>query len=324
MADVLGVDLDVTDRSAPFVITADVPESVLRTAEFVRQRQVRDEWCSRKARGEIPQDDGGLPPGLSPWLEWQGPLIAGVTGGAALGLLVQIVAGVLGLLFGFHPGPVGLLGGVLGGVAACLPMKSRLDKARDTDMELLEANQRKITNWHDLNQMVEAHEAAMAVIGLWQHLPVREEPVLPRLRKALWALAGILPERQQLADTLGVLRRATVGVPADDPAARELAAQIEHADMLHRAKNAEVRERIEHITALAAECQRFRDEQEAIQRARQVSRQAESVLGMVGASRPGADITGQRPSEDTRAYERQLAAIQDAYRTLGRDVSGSS
>ena len=48
---------------------------------------------------------------------------------------------------------------------------------------------------------------------------------------------------------------------------------------------------------LAAECQRFRDEQQAILRARQVSRQADTVLGMVG--RPYQELALPGSSQQT-------------------------
>ena len=126
----------------------------------------------------------------------------------------------------------------------------------------------------------------------------------------------MLPERRRLAETLTQLRQATIGVPADDPAAAELAIKIARADALHRAKDADARERLEHLRDLAVRCQRFHDEQEAIRRARLVSRQADAVLGTVAT-------TLRQSTEDIGSFTQQVAAVLDAYRKLGRDVGDS-
>ncbi len=325
MADALGVDLNAKDDSAPFVITGPLPESVERNVEFVRQRRVRDEWRSRVKRGEITRTPSATPPpGLSAWFEWQLPLVVG--GGVGLGLLVvvSLLAAALGHLFGFHPGSVGIWVGVLGGLAVGLAVQLRQDHARDRDMKLLVANQRKITDPWDQRQMIEAHQAAKAVMDVWPHLPLDEGDVIPRLRTALWQLANVLPERQQLHDTLTELSRATWGVPANDPAAAELAVRIAHAKALHQAKDDEVRQRIEHLKALASRCQRFHDERRAIHRARQVSRQADSVLRTFGSSGQTTGATGQQPAGDMGAFTQHIAAVLDAYRKLGHDVGGGN
>ena len=126
----------------------------------------------------------------------------------------------------------------------------------------------------------------------------------------------MLPERRRLAETLTQLRQATIGVPADDPAAAELAIKIARADALHRAKDADASGRLEHLRDLAVRCQRFHDEQEAIRRARLVSRQADAVLGTVAT-------TLRQSTEDIGSFTQQVAAVLDAYRKLGRDVGDS-
>ena len=47
------------------------------------------------------------------------------------------------------------------------------------------------------------------MLEVWPHLPLDEGDVKPRLRAALWQLANVFPERQQLHDTLAELSRAT-------------------------------------------------------------------------------------------------------------------
>src|SRR5437763_613240 len=85
MFDALGVYIDSEDDSAPLVITGPLPESVEQNVEFVRQRRVRDEWRSRVKRGEITGTVSETPPpGLSAWLEWRGPLMAGAAVTAAV------------------------------------------------------------------------------------------------------------------------------------------------------------------------------------------------------------------------------------------------
>ena len=183
------------------MITAELPESVLQTVEFVRQRRVRDEWRARKARGEIPASAT-----TSTWtlaLARMGEAAHGWrSGGAAFGSLVQVIAGVLGALVRFRPGPVGLLAGILGAAVACFALQSWQDVPDKPTWSCW-----RLTSGRSpvgrTSQMIEAHKAAVAVIDLWPHLPVREEPALPQLRKALWFLAEKLPDRQQLAATLG-------------------------------------------------------------------------------------------------------------------------
>jgi hypothetical protein len=325
MASVLGVDLGSGDDSAPLVITGPLPGSVERNVEFVRQRRVRDEWRSRVKRGEITRTPSATPPpGLSAWFEWQLPLVIG--GGVGLGLLVvvSLLTAGLGHLFGFHPGSIGIWVGVIGGLAAGLAVQLRQDHVRNRDMRLLGANQRKITDYWDRRQMIEAHQAAKTVLEVWPHLPLGEGDVEPRLHAALWQLASVFPERQQLHDTLTELSRATWGVPAGDPAAAELAARITHAKALHQARDDEVLERIEHLKALASRCQQFHNEQQAIRRAWQVSRQADAVLSTFGPNSQAAGAAYQRPAEDIGALDQHVAAVLDAYRKLGRDVSGEN
>jgi hypothetical protein len=316
MTDALGVDLDIRDTSAPFVVTAELPESVVRNAEFVLKLRERREWNSARARGEIPASRK-TPPGLAQWEAWVGPLGAGLFVAVAFGILVQLITEGLGHLFGFRPGPVGVIMGLVAGFLTCTALWSFQEDKRHRDIRHLEANQRKITDSLDRSEMLKAHRAAMTVVKLWPNLPVPDGPVEPRLRRALWELAGVVPERRALAATLADLRQATVGVPTNDPAAAELAIKIARADALHRAKDTEVRERIGHLSELAARCQRFDNEQLAIRRARQVSRQADAVLGTVTTAVP-------QSREDIGSFTQQVAVVLDAYREVGRDVGNDS
>lgn len=325
MADVLSVDLGSGDDSAPLVITGPLPASVEQNLEFVRQRRIRDEWRSRVKRGEITRTASEAPPpGLSAWLEWRGPLVVGA--GVWLGLLVVVggLAAMLGHLFGFRPGSAGLWVAVIGGLVAGAAVLFRQDHMRDRDMKLLEANQRKITDPWDRRQMIDAHRAANTVLEVWPHLPLDEGDVKPWLRAALWQLASVFPERQQLHDMSTELSRATWGVPAGDPAAAELAVRIAHAKALHQARDDEVRERIEHLKALASRCQQFHNEQQAIRRAWQVSRRADAVLSTFGSNGQAAGAAGRRQAEDIGALDQHVAAVLDAYRKLGHDVGGET
>ena len=233
--------------------------------------------------------------------------------GRLLGLLVQLVAEGLGHLFGFRPGLVGVWVGLLGGALTGVAVLLWQDRARDRDAKVLAANQREISDTADKVQMIEAHTAAMKVSELWPQLPVREGPVEPLLRKALWDLSGELLARRRLADTLTDLRQAAVGVPADNPAANELQAQIRRADTLHKARDAEVTDRIGRLHTLAARCVRFCDEQAAIKRAQQANRSADAVLGAV-------QPVDRQPVDQIGAFTQQLDAVLDAYRRLVRDA----
>jgi hypothetical protein len=146
-ASALGVDLGSGDDSAPLVITGPLPGSVEQNVEFVRQRRVRDEWRSRVKRSEITRTPSETPPpGLSAWLDWRGPLMAGAA--VCFGLLVVVggLAAALGHMFGFRPGSVGLWVAAVGGLMAGTAVLVRQDHVRDRDMKLLEANQRRITD----------------------------------------------------------------------------------------------------------------------------------------------------------------------------------
>jgi len=82
-----------------------------------------------------------------------------------------------------------------------------------------------------------------------------------------------------------------------------------------------VHERIEHLKALASRCQQFHNEQQAIRRAWQVSRQADALLSTFG---PNGQAAGQQPAEDIGALDQHVAAVLDAYRKLGHDISGEN
>jgi hypothetical protein len=86
---------------------------------------------------------------------------------------------------------------------------------------------------------------------------------------------------------------------------------------MYQAAGAEARRNAADLTGLAGRCRRLHDEQLATAKARQVSRQAEAVLGTVA--------TAVRPlAEDTRASLRQIADILDAYHNLDSGAEDSS
>jgi hypothetical protein len=85
-----------------------------------------------------------------------------------------------------------------------------------------------------------------------------------------------------------------------------------------------VHERIEHLKALASRCEQFHNEQQAIRRAWQVSRQADALLSTFGPDGQATGAAGQQPAEDIGALDQHVAAVLDAYRKLGHDVSGEN
>jgi len=97
--------------------------------------------------------------------------------------------------------------------------------------------------------------------------------------------------------------------------ARELDAQIEQADAMFQTANTKAQRNAAALTGLAKMCRRLHDERLAIARARQVSRQAEAVLGTVA--------TAVRPQVQDNGEARQIADILDAYHRLDSDEDGS-
>jgi hypothetical protein len=290
------------------VITAPLPDSVVRNGEVVRQVQERAAWRERKLRGEV--SEGEEPPSVPSVSEDY--VMAGLAGAAVwlvLGLLVQLVAEGLGNLFGFHPGLVGLEVGFPGGIAASVGTLMWRDRARSRDAKMLAANQREIRDPADRAQMMDAHWEVMMVARLWPEIPLDEGPAEPRLHTALWGLSELLAARRQFADVLAKLREAQVGVPRDSLAAQRLSQQIKQADPLHRSSDEAVRQHVERLTVLATRCKRYCDEQAAIERAQHVSRQAHAVLGpFLVADRASGD--------DVRAFQEHLDSIRETYRSL--------
>src|ERR1700720_3262493 len=103
MADVLGVDL----HSDPLVTTAPLLESGVKNGEIVRQLEARQKWHERRLKGQVDEDEEP-PPVPSDWVFYGPPLVAGVVVAVVLFIVVQGAADVLGHLFGFRPGLVGL------------------------------------------------------------------------------------------------------------------------------------------------------------------------------------------------------------------------
>lgn len=314
MTDVLGVDLDETTYLASFVITAPLPESVVKNAELVRQITARQEWDQRKAKGEILEDEEP-PPGPTAWMLAEPSVITGVVVGLVLGLLVQLIADGLGHVFGFTPGLVGLWTGLFAAPVVFVAMDWWQGRVRDRDAKLLRSNQRVITNLTDKAQIANAHAAAMTVSQLWPQLPMQEGPVEPRLRNALWDLSADLLARRRLTETLSDLRGAAVGVPPTNPAAREVAERIERAEAWHHARDNAVQQRIERLRTLADRCQRFHDEQTAIRRAQQANLRADALLG-------ADQVTEPPPNDEIGTFTQRLDAVLEAYRRLTRDVPG--
>jgi len=86
-------------------MTAPLPESVIRNGEIMRQFAARREWNERRLKGDVREDeDAPSVPGGA--VLYGPPAVAGVVVGAVLFLIVQLVADVLGRLFGFRPGLV--------------------------------------------------------------------------------------------------------------------------------------------------------------------------------------------------------------------------
>jgi hypothetical protein len=299
----------------PFVITAELPEVVLRRAKVARQLEAREEWRSRQREGEVPADSKS-PPGISFW-EANGhvPVLA-LVAGFALALLAQLIAKGLGALFGFSPGLTWLWAFLVGFAVTAGVRVMWEDEERNRAVSLLEANQRTVTDPFGKALISGAHRDALAVIELWPHLPLGEELDVSKLHNKLWMLAGALVNRCQFEEIADNLRTATVGVPSGSKMARDLDAQIAQADAMFQTANTKAQRNAAALTGLAKMCRCLHDERLAVARAQQVSRQAEAVLGTVA--------TAVRTEVQDNGEARQIADILDAYHRLDSDEDGSS
>ena len=302
MPDALGVDHAPADTSAPFVLTATLPESVLRNARISAQRKEQAAWNERKAQGRTAFDDIP-PPGPDVWETLTPTMIMAALAGLAVGVVTQMIAGVTP--------------GVWGGLCACaLTFMARLywlEWKQDRDAEVLKDNQRVIANRQDYESILKAYRAARSVTRLWPNLPQYRPPVgdtqvVDVLREALWALSGTILEYRALADAEASLRTARVGIPAADPTTGQLASHLRRAESKRSAKEAEVEEQIAHIAELAYLCERLHSEREAIRKAQDVMQATIAILGPVGVA--------DRAAGEADALTQRAAEVLDAYRWL--------
>lgn len=287
------------------IVTAPLPEWVLRHAEYRRKVEARAAWQQRKQKGE----EAGPPPGPNPAEQLLGPAAIGLVGGLISGIIAQLATDLIGFLFHFHAGYVWLWGWLLAGAAIFVVGIHVWDGELARDEKRVRDNQRTISDWHGRTNMQTALRAAQIVLELWPVMPVNNESAAPRLHTALWELSGELAERQQYVELLTTLQAAKVGVPPGHGTGLQLAEQIRRAETLRQAHEAKAARQLEQVTVLAQRCQRFCDEQAAIKRAQDASTQAFAVLGPVPAATPS-------PADEERARQAQLEAIREAFDAL--------
>lgn len=312
MADELGVDDDPLDWRKPLTITAPLPAHVLRNAERYRQTADRRNWNGRKARGEIGEHEKP-PPGPTAEEELILAAIRGVVAGIVFGFIIQTLAQLFGHLFSFQPGLVGAWLGAVAGMAACFGPLFWGEHAQKRDAQLVTASQLKFEQSPDRRQLTEAHDAAMTVLELWPGLPLPERPAQRDLHRALWQLATLLPPRREAATRLAALQRGTRGLPDRHSVADEATACLREVQTLHEGRDEAVHSQIKAFQTLAAECERFQREQQAIKRTQLAVSDANATLG-----KP-ATATIERP-EDASITSRRVSAVLWAYQALTTEL----
>jgi hypothetical protein len=233
--------------------------------------------------------------------------LAGLAVLVAAGIACQVVLRLAGWLLGARPGPWGWAAGALAGAAAAAGAARWQARAWEHDADLLASRQHAVTDAEGRRDITAAIAAARAAERILPRVPgIGPEPGVI-LREALWRLAGVLEERGKLAGTLRELRRAAAGRLPDGPTAAAVRRQAAEAAGRHGDLDARARLLAGRLAALAAGCERFRDEQDAVAHARAACATAALVLGTPG---PGSGPDGEDESAG------QAAAIRQALRDL--------
>ncbi len=228
---------------------------------------------------------------------------AGVVGGMVAAVALAIATTLwLGV-------PVGVVAALVGGWVAW---------RRQLQVEHAWADHRVLTRHEDRQAFRAAVSAARYTLRAWPELQtaVALDDPGPTLAGTLWELAGALAERARVRDAVLKLEQAarsmTIdgGAPADARVHADVTARLDRAREVQQRLDREAVRRLDALTALAAEADRFIGQRRAAAAARAVVRDTDQVLGALG----GAE---QEPLDDpgTELAER-TAAVLAAYREL--------
>jgi hypothetical protein len=174
------------------------------------------------------------------------------------------------------------------------------------------SSHRVLTDHRDRETLLAALSTALRALHAWPALRATlplDEPS-PALAGTLWDLATILSQRATVRETSDKLRRVAGEVPDDSSVHTDVAVRLAQAEATRRRLDGEIERRLRNLTTLADEAERFVRQQEALAEAQAVVRDADEVLGTIGA-------TPQRAIEDasTELVERTTAVLA-AYREL--------
>jgi hypothetical protein len=230
-------------------------------------------------------------------------------GGALIGIVVFLVAAVAAV--GVCLSTVWWLG-VLAGVAAAGVtgyVGSRLYTPPVDDWA-----QRHVVliEWSDRDVMRKAHAAVTTISRAWPNLRSITSAPIPDgvLARAVWDLARVLKGRQTLRATHRTLTHSLVDLPRESQMYAEVQHRIRQTADTLTAADADVTERLGHLTDLAERCRRFLREQAALEKARRVVRGVDQVLGAM----PGVDAVPAATASEELASS--TAAVLGAYREL--------
>jgi hypothetical protein len=236
----------------------------------------------------------------SPPLSDAGPVAALVVGIAAL--VVAVGCGISTVWW------LGVLAGLITVVGGAY-VASRLYPPRVDDWPRSHV---VLTDWQEQDAVRKARSAVTTITGAWPKLrSVTSAPAPDEvLARAVWDLAQVLSNRQTMRSTRQGLIGSLVDLPRDSQMHTEVQARIDQAHASYAAVDADVTQRLAHLTGLAEQCQRFLRERAALEKARRVVRSADQVLGTI----PALDQSPAPSASEELAHS--TSAVLGAYREL--------
>lgn len=169
-----------------------------------------------------------------------------------------------------------------------------------------------LTGLPEQQVMRTARAAVTTISRAWPNLrSIAAVPVPDSvLARAVWDLARVLNGRQTVRATQVRLHHSLVDLPRDSQMYAEVQHRISQTADTLAALDADVTERLGHLTDLAERCRRFLREQAALERARKVVRGVDQVLGTM----PAGDAVPAATASEELAHS--TAAVLGAYREL--------
>jgi hypothetical protein len=241
--------------------------------------------------------------------------VPGLSGPITVATVIAVVAALEAILVGVWLTPwVSVpVGAVIAGYAFIRYLREESDLA-----EAWCRNHHILTHYADKHTFEQAVSAVRAVVTSWPRIGqlIQLTDPSPVLADSLWELSGALTNRARLRGHQQDLQQSQLGLPADVRVRQEVADRITRVtDRLHEV-NIDVARRIQALQAMASECQRFVQEQQAIAHAREAVRGADRLLGRGDVPHLNA-ATATAAGEDLGA---RTHSVLVAFRELTRDT----